>query len=771
MEALVNGDVPEATRLGVLDHGAHLRRELRILELGLRREVLIARAQRGGGKGLDEFSGLYIPDEEIDRYMNADPGEATDLEPEGTAVLEARIAAERRALADDVRDAQEAGVHLRLEHLREAFGLSGPEYRILVACLAPDLDLRFERYFAYLQNDVSRRRPSVQLLGKLFLEDPADGPLLRLLFASGFSLAGPRLLELGRAAPDTAFAACQPRLAEGVINYLLEVDGSDPDLKGLGAWRDGRPQPSGADYFHQHHDIVRALLSHARREGRIPHTYVRGPEGCAKEDLVLALAHGLGAQILEWDADAILAFSGDWAELLTVADRDLRLRTAFLWIRRADALVGAGEAHRPKLRVLGRFLADRPAVNVVLTAETGPGELRAILGVNLIEVEIAPPTVSQRAQLWRAAVGEDIARDRAELWDALSAKFRFGPGKIRASVEALQWGEASTGEGSAWDQALHRACRAASSQGLEALVHKLPIKYRWADLVLPEDVMEQLREIRNCVRLRRRVYDDWGFEGKFSLGKGLNVIFSGGPGTGKTMSAEILAGDLGLDLYQIDLSTVVSKYIGETEKNLSRIFREAQSANCILLFDEADALFGKRSEVRDSHDRYANIEINYLLQRMDNYEGVVILTTNMLRNLDAAFTRRIHYTVEFPFPDERQREELWSKVFPAETPRSDDLDLTFLARRFKLTGASIKNIALNGAFLAAADGRVVDMAHVVGALKREYRKMGKLCSRSEFGPYYALVRDREDREESATEDASAERPVRDEREASARASG
>jgi hypothetical protein len=748
MEALVSGDVPEATPLGVLDDGAHRRRELRILELRLRREVLFARAERGGGKGLDEFSGLYIPDEEINRFMEADPGEAAELEPEGAAFLEDRIATEQRTLARDVRQSRDAGVRLRLEHLREAFGLSEPEYRIVVACLAPDLDLRFERYFAYLQNDVSRRRPSVHLLGKLFLDDPADGALLRFLFASDLSLAGPRLLDLGRAAPDTPFVACQPRLTEGLINYLLEVDGSDPDLKGLGAWREGRPQPSEADYFRKHQDVVRGLLSHARREGRIPYTYVRGPEGCAKEDLVLALAHGLGAQILEWDAEAILAFAGDWAELLKVVDRDLRLRTAFLWIRRAEALVGAGEAHRPKLRMLGQFLADHAAVNVVLTAEKGPGELRAILGVNLFEVEVESPSVSQRAQLWRAAVGEEIARDRTELWDALSAKFRFGPGKIRASVDALQWEEALRGEG-AWDEALHRACRAESSQGLEALVHKLPTKYRWEDLVLPEEVMEQLREIRNCVRLRRRVYDDWGFEGKFSLGKGLNVIFSGAPGTGKTMSAEVLSGDLGLDLYQIDLSTVVSKYIGETEKNLSRIFREAQSANCILLFDEADALFGKRSEVKDSHDRYANIEINYLLQRMENYEGVVILTTNMLRNLDAAFTRRIHYTVEFPFPDERQREGMWSKVFPAETPRGDDLDLAFLARRFKLTGASIKNIALNGAFLAAANGRVVDMAHLMGALKREYRKMGKLCSRSEFGPYYALVRDREDREQSA----------------------
>jgi SpoVK/Ycf46/Vps4 family AAA+-type ATPase len=288
---------------------------------------------------------------------------------------------------------------------------------------------------------------------------------------------------------------------------------------------------------------------------------------------------------------------------------------------------------------------------------------------------------------------------------------------------------------------LHRACRAESSPTLEAHAQKLRARYRWEDLVLPDDVRAQLQDVCNAVRFRARVHGEWGFERKFSLGRGLTVLFSGPSGTGKTMSAEVLAGDLDLDLFKINLAEVVSKYIGETEKNLARIFDEAESANGILLFDEADALFGKRSEVKDSHDRYANIEINYLLQRLEEFEGIVILTTNMLKNLDPAFTRRIQYTVEFPAPNERGRGELWAKVFPAATPRATDLDLDFLAKRFKLSGANIKNIALNSAFLAASNGGVVDMAHVVTALRREYHKMGKLASRSEFGAYYHLIRD------------------------------
>jgi len=420
--------------------------------------------------------------------------------------------------------------------------------------------------------------------------------------------------------------------------------------------------------------------------------------------------------------------------------RDLGRRTGFLWIRQAEDLLSPGESARARLRVLGDFFRDHPAANMVMTAERGPGEIRAALGLDLAESFLPAPDIRQRLELWRNLVGGAWPAADEELLESVAAKFRFGPGKIAAVAGAMRRNARVEGGNESPGALLHRACREESNRNLGAFAHKLEPKYRWDDLVAPADILAQLREIRDCVRHRRRVYGEWGFEDKFSLGKGLNVLFSGPSGTGKTMSAEVLAGDLGLDLYKVDLASVVSKYIGETEKNLARIFKEAESGNCILLFDEADALFGKRSEVKDSHDRYANIEINYLLQRMEEYDGIVILTTNMSKNLDAAFTRRIRYTVEFPLPDEKQRDELWRKVFPAATPLAEDLDLDFLAKRFKFTGANIKNIALNGAFMAASNGGVVDMAHVIAALKREYRKMGKLCSRSDFGPYYGLVR-------------------------------
>jgi SpoVK/Ycf46/Vps4 family AAA+-type ATPase len=279
---------------------------------------------------------------------------------------------------------------------------------------------------------------------------------------------------------------------------------------------------------------------------------------------------------------------------------------------------------------------------------------------------------------------------------------------------------------------LYTASRLHSNRNLAQLAQKITPHYTWEDIVLPADPIEQLQEICERVKYRGRVLAEWGFQHKLAMGKGTNALFAGPPGTGKTMAADIIAHDLGLDLYKIDLSTVVSKYIGETEKNLSRIFDEAETSNAILFFDEADALFGKRTEVRDSHDRYANLEISYLLQKMEEYEGVVILATNLHKNMDDAFRRRMHFIIEFPFPDAPDRRRIWQNIWPANSPLAPELDFDFIAERVVVAGGNIRNIALAAAFLAAADGQTVTMPHLIKATQREYQKMGKLLTGKEF---------------------------------------
>ena len=282
------------------------------------------------------------------------------------------------------------------------------------------------------------------------------------------------------------------------------------------------------------------------------------------------------------------------------------------------------------------------------------------------------------------------------------------------------------------------ACRDKSGGNSAVLAQRLTPCYTWDDIVLPDDLMRQLREIADQVAARAQVYERWGFGARLPRGRGINALFSGPSGTGKTMAAEILANHLQLDLYRIDLAGVVSKYIGETEKNLRNVFDAAEQSGAILFFDEADALFGKRTEVKDSHDRYANIEVNYLLQRMEDFRGLAILCTNRRSALDRAFLRRLRFLVEFPFPDGENRRMIWQKVFPSQAPMAP-FDPSALSR-LEISGGNIRNIALNAAFLAAGQNTNIGMEHVLHAARREYSKIDKMLTEAEFGSHLRLMK-------------------------------
>jgi SpoVK/Ycf46/Vps4 family AAA+-type ATPase len=353
-------------------------------------------------------------------------------------------------------------------------------------------------------------------------------------------------------------------------------------------------------------------------------------------------------------------------------------------------------------------------------------------------LEIGAPDFDFRRQAWTnaaAGLGEDIDAGR------LADTFQFDANRIRQTSN-LAWSIASLRNPS--DPApgmsdVLEAGRLLTAPKLRRFAVNIEPRYSWADMVLPDTKLNQLRSIANRIKYRPVVHRDWGFGDKHTRGKGLTVLFTGPPGTGKTMAAEILARELSLNLFQIDLSTVVSKYIGETEKHLSSIFNEAEMTQSLLFFDEADSLFGKRTEVKDAHDRYANMEVNYLLQRIEQYQGLVVLSTNMQRNVDEAFLRRMQEVVEFPFPDESLREQIWRAHFPPNAPKSSDIDFGFLARQFKLSGGHIRNVVTNAAYLAAGTQRPISMADIIQSLKGEFQKQGKLAIRNDFGPYFELL--------------------------------
>ena len=341
----------------------------------------------------------------------------------------------------------------------------------------------------------------------------------------------------------------------------------------------------------------------------------------------------------------------------------------------------------------------------------------------------------ERANSWNAALG--LATPQVAISRAVAA-YRLTPEQVSLAAEEARQRAAARGSTLDADD-LQAGARAQNSAGLQKLAHRISPRASWGDLVLPRYIEGQLRSIAGRVRQRGQVFDEWRLGSNSSRAPGVTALFAGDSGTGKTMSAEVVARSLGLDLYVIDLSTVVDKYIGETEKNLDRIFVEAERVNGVLLFDEADAIFGKRSEVKDARDRYANVEVAYLLQRMEQFEGLAILTTNLRANVDEAFLRRIDILVEFPLPDPESRAHLWAKQLTPELPVADDLDLGFLASAFELSGGNIRNVVLSAAFEAAEDDKAVSMAHIIRATSAEYRKLGRLCVESEFGPYYAQL--------------------------------
>jgi len=347
-----------------------------------------------------------------------------------------------------------------------------------------------------------------------------------------------------------------------------------------------------------------------------------------------------------------------------------------------------------------------------------------------LQAESPRLAAADRERLWTAALGATVHAP---------GHLHLGPGQVGRAVRWAQL-SATLADRPVDRHLLQAGARAQNAAGLERLSRRVEPGVGWADLVLTEPVAAQLRELAARARHREKVLTEWRMRPGGGRGHGVSALFAGDSGTGKTMSAEVIAGELGLDLYRVDLATVVDKYVGETEKNLEKIFTEAAGVNGVLLFDEADAVFGKRSEVRDAHDRYANIESAYLLQRMETFDGLAILSTNLRANIDEAFTRRLDCIIDFPTPTEELRLQLWTNCLAPPLPLGDDLDLSFCASAFELTGGNIRSAATTAAYLAAAADRPVGMAELITAVEQEYRKLGRLVLEREFGRYLALLR-------------------------------
>jgi hypothetical protein len=578
-----------------------------------------------------------------------------------------------------------------LELLSQGLGLSPFERDVLLLCAAMEFDPRVARLCAEAQGDMHRPYPTFALAMSL-LDDPAWDAM-----APHRPL---RRLQLLDPAPSgaTPLTAAPLRADERIVSFIKGLNYLDDRLAMLLTPVDAE----GDSMAPSQQDVVDSLTAELRAEAAsvsTPIVELIGADGASKQAVAVRVAQEFGLTLYRLPAELV---PGDFTELETLVrlwEREHRLLPIALLVdaRECDA-TALGSAFTPVNRMLSR-------VEGLVFLDVA--QQRVLLGRRALFIDVAKPTPLEQRALWNELTGD--ATGAAQL----SAQFSLNvPDMRRLAVKAA--GDAA---------ALWTACCRATRPQLDSLAQRIDAKATWDDLVLPEEPLSQLREIASQVRRRSVVYDDWGFRERCNRGLGISVLFAGESGTGKTMAAEVIANDLRLDLYRIDLSAVVNKYIGETEKNLRKLFDAADDGGAILLFDEADALFGKRTEVKDSHDRYANLEVNYLLQRMEAYRGLAILATNLKGSLDRAFLRRLRFVVDFPLPDAAHRSALWRLAYPADVPLGD-MENGQLAS-WRITGASIRSIALDSAFVAARDERAVEMPALVDASRREFRKLGR----------------------------------------------
>jgi SpoVK/Ycf46/Vps4 family AAA+-type ATPase len=693
---------------------------LAALDARIEREILRLRGRYE--LSLDEFRGLYISDAQVDQLVGASRHESSS---QPTAPL-LRPSLEIR------------GDHTRWRHLAETFSLSPLEEDLVLIALAPELNLKYETLYAYLNNDVTRKRPTGDLAARL-MSDVADTDEVARALAAAGTLRARRLLRCTHAGIAQALVSVEYAADPCVSHWIRGLSpGLAIESEGI-EWAD-TPALSQFDLeaATRATPILQLLTRWSRRTGSLPLVALTGQPGSGRAETAAAVASGSGRPLVKIDLSSTNDTEAE-SEALERTAIALALVPGVVLLDGAEALLDSDGARRRDRARWTRRIARWSASSLVMMRAEEHEQFRALIGAGrVIEIRCGEDGFDHRMNAWRhAARTRDVQLSAADL-ASLAGRFALTAGQVRSALATACDMVAMAGTGTPDASQIAAAARQASDQSLGRLAMKIDRKHDWADLVLPATTLQRLREFAAAIRHRHLVFGEWGFGERIVHGAGMKALFAGASGTGKTMAAGVIARALGLDLFKVDLSGVVSKYIGETEKNLDRVFRAARSSNAIVFLDEADAILGKRSEVRDAHDRYANIEVAYLLQCLEEHDGVVILATNLRRNIDEAFNRRMQYVIDFPRPEEAERERIWRGMFPPQSPVAPDVDFMFLARQFDLAGGEIRNVALDAAFIAAQEQSAIDMRAIVEALSRQLAKQGKTPTGTDFRQYQRL---------------------------------
>jgi hypothetical protein len=703
----------------------HLGAELNAVDVLLRRAVHKWRA--AGQNNEDPLRGLHLsPDQAAQLASRPVSFGWADVSSLPEEVEQAYVQAFNRARTEAegaIEQAVKKQQPLQLVYLSEAFNLSRFEIDVLLFCLAPAVDARFGSLYGYLQDDVTRRHASPGLIIDL-LSNPG---LQRMNLLAFFTPEAPLIMHgLLQRVPDTHHQAVpyalhqMYRVDETIVSFLFGQYQPRESLAGCLKLEWPQVDDTDAAVLGESISALAGFIGDAIE--RAPILALQGHDAAQMRAAERHIALSSGLPLLRLELDMVEGGRDALEDAVRAALRDARLSSAIVCLTGWDAILADGA---PPAHLMESVFEHAGPIIITGRARWQPRAVVRDRGIFWHSFE--PPDYAHRLTLWQHFVRAPKAVMKTLDLETLAGQFALSATQIRDAAQAAS--DYTAQHKKKLDKAmLLAAARDQSSPALGSLARKITPRHAWNDLVLPDDQREMLIELVNTVRKRAMVLDEWELGRKLTASQGMTALFAGPPGTGKTTGAEIIAAELGLDLYKIDLSTIVSKFIGETEKNLERIFNEAENSNAILFFDEADAIFGKRSEVKDAHDRYANMEVSYLLQRMEAYNGVTILATNLRANLDDAFLRRLQFAIDFPFPDEQQRLLIWQTLFPASVQRDKSVDFTKLANRFKLAGGSIRNIIVGAAFLAASDGGVVTQKHLLHSTRRELQKMGRLVS-------------------------------------------
>jgi hypothetical protein len=687
---------------------------LALLSLQLHREVLLLRAVRGTDRQ-ESFLGLFISDTDISAILQELHGQLRS-DFGDNADLNARISSQhsyinrRLALTD---------IALPLQQLAAAFALQSHEQQLLLLALAPQLDSRFGRVYGFLHDDISRQRLSAGLAQQLLGIKDVSARALRRSLHSDSALLKYRLLLLND--DDN-----QPLLARSLqtdtrlVNFLLGMQQPDDELTTL------MLPPWAGDVTLQQDACSLSAQQCLQQWRQTPCALLLQLNGDSDADLWLSLFCGqqsLSLLCLPWARLTKLDYQHA-ARLLRKAIREAHLSGSLLHLQAVD------NRHPGLLSLLWSLLTPLCCLSTEQALPTG------VVCGPLLHLTVPSPSLANRQACWQAML-PDTLDISPQVLRRCAGNYRL---PVTAIADVLHQLNSQLPGNTTPAIALQRACRTAVAQSMAQVAQRVDSDFSFTDLVLPGATRQALQQLVQRQAHTDTVLTDWGLGSLLHQQKGCAALFIGASGTGKTMAAGVLANELGLDLYRVDLSAVVSKYIGETEKNLERIFTVAAQSQVVLFIDEADALFGKRTEVQDAHDRYANIEVSYLLQKMEQHPGVVILASNFSQNIDDAFFRRFSTVVEFTLPAGTERLQLWQKLHHSKVPLSAELDLPFLAERFELAGGHIKNCLLSAAYQAAAQQKPLDMLMLIRAIGQEYTKLGKPVSKQSFGDYYAALR-------------------------------